>query len=222
MVGNFVPKSNDYFSVSSGEGFGDNCGRGLLLLIFNGGEGLLRLGTFGNCVKVFGPRLFAGFHRSAIPDPIPIIGGRCMEGGHRGWSWMGGRASTFRVGVSWFVGVGVGWLWVQLADFSSELCHLLLKLGDLFHTSILGGRECSFHVIKVSENLLHDVIVGLSEHCRLAKHGRAEGVLGEGSVGAFVQGRGPSREYGLLRVLLRARGASVRGKDSLFREGRRS
>jgi hypothetical protein len=107
-------------------------------------------------------------------------------------------------------------------NFSSELCNLFLKLGDSVGAGVLGGSKCSLHAVKVGENVVHDVIVGLAEHCRLAKHSGAESVLGKSGVGVFAQSRGAGREYGLFRVLLGARGASARGKDSLFREGRRS
>jgi hypothetical protein len=117
--------------------------------------------------------------------------------------------------------VGVGGLRAQFANFGSELCDLLLKLGDPVGTGILGGGECSLHAVKAGENLVHDVIIGLAEHCRLAKHSGAESILGESSIGAFARSRGAGREYSLLGVLLGTGGAGTRGIDSLL-GGRRS
>jgi hypothetical protein len=214
-ISNVFTQSKNNFSVHSGEGLGDDCSGGLLFLAFNGGEGFLSLVAFGNLTKVVSPGLVV----VSFPDCIPLIGNRCMEGDGRGWSWWGGRASTFRVGVGRFVGMGVGWLWVQLTNFSSMLCNLFLKLGDLVGAAVLGGSKCGLHTVKAGENLLHDVIVGLSEHCRLAEHSGAESVLGKSSVGAFAWSRGASWQYGLLSVLLGRRGAFA-GKEFCLRGGR--
>jgi hypothetical protein len=65
-------------------------------------------------------------------------------------------------------------------NFSSKLRNLLLKLGNLVGTSLLGDSKCSLHAVKVGKNLVHDISVGLTEH-----YG-AEGILGEGSVDTFA------------------------------------
>jgi hypothetical protein len=80
MVSNLLPKSNNHFSISSGEGLGDNCGGGLLFLMFNSGEGLVILGAFSNHIKVVGPTLVM----ISILDCIPFIRDRYMEGDSRG------------------------------------------------------------------------------------------------------------------------------------------
>jgi hypothetical protein len=217
MVGDFFSKSDNYFSIGTGEGLGDDCSGGLLFLAFDCGEGLLSLGTFSNSIKVFSLTLVVGSFGSSIPDPIPLIGDRCMEGDGRGWSWWGGRASSFGVGFGWFVGVGVSGLWAHFAGFSSKLYNLLLKLGDPVGAGVLGGSECSLHAVKAGENLVHDVIVMLAEHCG------AESVLRESGVRsrALARSRGAGREFNLLGVLLGTGGARTRGKDSLL-GGRRS
>jgi hypothetical protein len=107
MVGDFLPESNNYFSVSPGKGLGDDCSRGLLFLAFNGGEGLLDLGTFSNSIKVFSPSLVV----RSIPDCSLFVGDRCMEGDGRSWCWWGSRASMFGIGFGWFVGMGISGLW---------------------------------------------------------------------------------------------------------------
>jgi hypothetical protein len=76
MVGDFFPKSNNYFSIGIGEGLGDNCGGGFLFLTFNSSEGLLSLGAFSNSIEVVSPRLVGG----SFPDCILFIGDRYMEG----------------------------------------------------------------------------------------------------------------------------------------------
>jgi hypothetical protein len=106
IVSDFLPKSNNYFSVSSGEGFVDDCNGGLLFLAFNYGEGFLSLGMFSDPIKVVSPSLVV----VALPDSILLIGDGCMEGGSRGWCRWGGRASAFGVGFGWFVVMGVSGL----------------------------------------------------------------------------------------------------------------
>jgi hypothetical protein len=87
---------------------------------------------------------------------------------------------------------------------------MFLKLGDPVGASILRGSKCIFHIVEAGKNFSHDAgIVLIEEH-------RGESILGEGSIDTFVQSRGASREYGLLR----ARGASMRGKDCLLGGGR--
>jgi hypothetical protein len=103
-------------------------------------------------------------------------------------------------------------------NFGSELCNLLLKLGDSIGAGVLGGSKCSLHAVKAGENLVHDIIVGLAEHCRLAEHGGVESILGESGVGAFARSRGASREYSLLGVLLGTGGAFL-GKGSCLGGG---
>jgi hypothetical protein len=217
MVSNLFSKSDDYFSVGTGEGLGDDYSGGLLLFAFNSGKGLLNLGAFSNSIKVVSP----GFVVVSFPECIPLIGDRCMEGRSRGWCWWGGRASSFRVGSRWFVGMGVSGLWAQFANFGSKLCDLFLKLGDAVGAGVLGGGKCSFHTVKAGKNLVHDVIIRLAEHCRLAEYGGAESILGESGVGAFARSRGAGREYSLLGVLLGTGGAFA-GIECLFRGGRRS
>jgi hypothetical protein len=106
-------------------------------------------------------------------------------------------------------------------NFGSKLCNLLLKLGNPIGAGVLGGGECSLHAVKSGENLVHDVIVGLAEHCGLAEHSGAEGILGKSGVGAFARSRGAGREYSLLGILLGTRGAGAE-KGSFFGGVRRS
>jgi hypothetical protein len=93
------------------------------------------------------------------------------------------------------------------------LCNLLLKLGDSVGTGILGGGKYSLHAVKVGENLVHDIIIGLAKPCRLAKHGGVESILGKSGVGVFAWSRGAGREYSLLGVLL-GTGDAFTGKES--------
>jgi hypothetical protein len=176
IVSDVFPKSNNYLSVGTGEGLGDDYSRGLLFLVFYSSEGLLSLGTFSNSIEVVSPR----FVVSSVPECIPFIGDRCIEGDGRGWYWWGGRVSSFGVGSGWFVGMGVSRLWVQFVNFGSRLGNLLLKLGDPVGTGILGGSKCSLHVVEAGKNLVHEVGIGLIEEHRV------ESVLGKGSIDVFA------------------------------------
>jgi hypothetical protein len=153
----------------------------------------------------------------SFPECILLIGDRYIEGGGRGWCWWGGRASWFKVGSRWFVGMGVSGLWAQFANFGSKLCNLFLELGDLVGAGVLGGSKCSLHLVKACKNLVHDIIVRLAEHCG------AECILGESGVqsSAFAWSRGAGREFGLLSVLLGTGGAGM-GEESRLGGVRRS
>jgi hypothetical protein len=213
MVGDFFPKSDNYFAVGAGEGLGDNCSGGLLFLAFNSGEGflLVRLADFNIEAVSPGEVLFGG----VLPGLDGTSGG---AGGTSGGGEIPDILRAYSGGLGdcsgWFVGMGVSGLWAQFTNFGSKLSNLLLKLGDSVGTGVLGGSKCSLHAVEAGEDLVHDVGVGLAEH-----HG-AEGILGEGGVGAFAWSRGASREYGL-SVLLGAGGACT-GKESHLGGVRRS
>jgi hypothetical protein len=213
-VGDFLPESNNDFSVGTGEGLGDyGFGRLLFLLTLNGGEVFLfvRLSGFG--IEAVGPGevLFGRI----LPGLGSASGG---AGGASGGSEVPEVFRAYRGGLgdgsSWFVGVGVSGLWAQFANFGSKLSNLLLKLGDPIGTGVLGGSKCILHAVEAGKNLVHDAGIGLIE-----EHG-AESVLGEGGVDAFARSRGAGEELSLLRARGAGARADARGKDFLLEGGR--